>query len=162
VTTAHTMTSRRTAHRRTAPHTNGSHVRRGNQNPVRFALDQLKKALADAIFVDAGVTAEDIFITLFAKKNLTYIPSEYHVPAGENTVVTWDSFDGPFTITALGSSPFDGVRFQSEPLTTGGGFQVKATVRDDAPQGTYRYAIALIGGDGKVYVDPSCPPIIVE
>jgi hypothetical protein len=159
VTTAHTIASRRT-HRRTALHTNGSHHKR--ENPVRFALNQLKRALADEIFVNAGVTAEDIFIALLGKTNLTYIHSEYHVPAGENTVVTWDSFDGPFTITALGTSPFDGVRFQSEPLTTGDGFQVKATVRDDAPQGTYRYAIALIGSNGKVYVDPNCPPIIVE
>jgi hypothetical protein len=85
-------------------------------------------------------------------------------------VVHWYSFDGPFTITALGTSPFEKVRIQSTKQTVQMPGQVPttltvyvatATVQKGTSRGTYRYAIALFA-DSKLYVDPSCPPIIVE
>jgi hypothetical protein len=134
-------------------------------NPVAKALDTLRKDLDAKSLKDAGIASDGIVITVY-NNNLTYIPSEYRVtlPHGAEKQVTWISWDGRFTLSALGTTPFEKVNIDSQPVTVVGGLTVnvaKATVQKGTAPGSYHLAVALLSG-GKLYLDPNCPPIIIE
>jgi len=130
-----------------------------SENPVQTIFAKLKALLSDPKLKDKGVDADGILVALY-NKHLTYVPSSYPVKAGG--AVTWTSFDGPFTITPLGASPFDHAPIESVASDTPFGtvYVAKATVPANTPKGTYHYVLSLYFD--KVYTDVNCPPIIVE
>ena len=125
---------------------------------LRSALSVLAKTLTDKSFKDAGIGAGTLIITVL-NDNLTYIPSEFHAPVGVDTTIIWISADGPFALAPLGTSPLDRTNIHSEPQ--GNVHIAKAIIQKTAQPGTYHYAVGLYSG-GKVYLDPNCPPIIIE
>jgi hypothetical protein len=114
----------------------------------------------EVLFKGQNVELQNVILIELYNDQLMYAPSELRVEAKVDTTVRWASTVGPFTISALGISPFSGVQFHSEP-TADGSHVAEATVPSTTTSGTYRYAIALDTPKG-IYVDPSCPPIIVE
>jgi len=146
--------------RKLKPHANGSKRSRTAKLSVLKGAEVFLTGLS-GIFSQLGFGLDDIVIFLWQqgnkKINLAYTPSEYR--AGPGQTVHWVSLFGHFSITALGPSAFQRVCYRSYLSPTG--YRVDATVRD-VPPGTYRYAVALTTGGDKIYVDPSCPPIIVE
>ena len=129
----------------------------GQRNPFQEALNLLRRELA--AFKLAG---KPVVIGL-DQGGLVYVPPEVHVSLKELPAkITWISFDGPFTLKALGIAPLDAVRIHSSPSKEHPGLHVAtATVLRSAAPGVYHLAVGLASG-GAVYVDPDCPPIIIE
>jgi hypothetical protein len=104
----------------------------------------------------AVIANESIEITVTAQGNITFNPTTWHEIRG-NTIC-WTCGQGPFAIQFLGISPLnkaDDRSHRDEPQ------KLCLKVRADAQSGVYPYACAVCA-DGQVYMDASCPAIIID
>jgi hypothetical protein len=79
----------------------------------------------------------------------------YHPPllhAGKGSSIEWIC-DAPFVIQFKGISPLERSEFRSG--------DTRIPVRPDAAPGPYEYAVAVYA-EGRVYLDASCPAIIID
>jgi len=97
--------------------------------------------------------------------NLTCDPAVLH--AGRNEAITFESQNGePFSIQAKGISPLDkaDLRSRNASVTRKANIvsaKVKVNVRERAEPGVYSFACAVYS-DEQIYMDASCPSIIIE
>ncbi len=131
----------------------------GAQQPPRSSATGRFQNAVNELRRTLGVDPDPIIIGI-DKGNLTYIPSEFRVPAGQEVRVRWVSFDGPFRLTF---SPFDAAQFESKFASDSGVHQFETTIPKTAAKGKYHYKVKLRStAEGKDYEDPDCPPIIIE
>ncbi len=127
-------------------------------------VEKLRKALGEAPSTEDRVNPESVIIGISKARNLTYVPSELLVKAGAK--VRWVSVDGEFTLWMVGVSPFDFVAIKShaDPNDPTKRKQIaEARISDTTRKGRYRYAVMLERpGESMYYLDPTCPPIIVD
>jgi len=88
--------------------------------------------------------------------DMAYGCSVQHVLAGDT--ITWSSETGSFALGFSGNPPpfSEGNSLQSGPGNT-----FTATVNASAPRGRYYYTVAATS-NGKIYLDPGCPEVIIR
>jgi len=118
-----------------------------------------------------------ITMGVLERRNLTYMPSELKVDYGAETLVTWVSEDGPFTLSFLPpvgeeglvtETPFKDRKIESSFDEKKKLHLAHATVLKEAGRPTgkepvrYHYTVTLqLGGHAPPLEDPECPPIVV-
>src|SRR5216684_3855014 len=96
-------------------------------------------------------------VVLNSAGDMAYSVSVLHVARGDS--ITWSCETGPITISFRDPSPLDEgrqIRSLPGPVHTAVG-----TVSLRATSGVHYYAVAA-SMDGKVFLDPGCPEIIVD
>lgn len=86
-------------------------------------------------------------------ETINYYPHKCHARRGD--IIAWKCADGPFAIQFFGVSPIDTVEAQSENN------EVNKPVRQEIQVASYPYALAVYANN-KVYLDASCPAIIID
>jgi hypothetical protein len=88
-----------------------------------------------------------------ADGDLTCTPAVLHAHAGD--AIGFHANGKPFAIQSKGVSPLTAAEIRSP------GAVANLNVRPDATSGAYSFACAVYA-DGQIYIDASCPSIIID
>lgn len=94
-------------------------------------------------------------------RNMTYTPSVLHATPGDR--VSWFCTGGNFTLAFAERTPFDKVQIRGSRRAHSRGehaFSAEERIKEGV-RGVYPYAVA-VAIDGEVFLDASCPIIIIE
>ena len=87
-----------------------------------------------------------------------YDPSVKNIKRGQS--VTWTSTQGPFALSFRSRTPVSQIHLQSKKAGSANAWSITSRPAKVSEPGHFHYAVALCM-DGKVYLDASCPEIVV-